>query len=453
MQNKWGDFRLPAADEYIGAEAREFSYAPVSLLRAGKEKQVSQLPMDAPTGLYGYSPYMETITLPDTVDLKNYLRAIPTNESWQPYCFSWQYGVRDNPGSQGYHGLKGKVENRFIVLDQGGHQLFRTFVYAPTDGWYELIQEGVVPDYISVDDIPTDKARNHLTKGWHRLLLAYANTTKGSYVLTEKQSYSIDNRKRSSVVLYPDAHAPLQELSPYDTIVAMKWYNTDHLAFNPTPQQACRWQYSFLTAPGTKEMKLNINGEILQLWIDGKEVEKKLWKQSSQQGVYTILIPHANAFVSTVTFTAKPNIGFHGPALFAAPVKLTCANGRMPAGDWSQFGALKHYSGGIRYQKEIQIAQSLKERKVTLDLGVVDATCEVWVNGQQADVLMSPPFRLDITKWIKEGSNHLEVLVYSSLSNHYQEVPSAYRGIPRAGLIGPVQLIEETKSNTIKTTP
>jgi len=32
MNNKWGDFRLPAIDELIGPEAREFTYyySPVS---------------------------------------------------------------------------------------------------------------------------------------------------------------------------------------------------------------------------------------------------------------------------------------------------------------------------------------------------------------------------------------------------------------------------------------
>lgn len=75
-----------------------------------------------------------------------------------------------------------------------------------------------------------------------------------------------------------------------------------------------------------------------------------------------------------------------------------------------------------------------------LDLGLVDATCEVAVNGQTVDVLMSTPYRLDITDYVKPGENDVEVLVYSTLSNHYQSVPSAYRGTPRAGLLGPVSL-------------
>ena len=54
---------------------------------------------------------------------------------------------------------------------------------------------------------------------------------------------------------------------------------------------------------------------------------------------------------------------------------------------------------------------------------------------------MEPPYRLDITPFIRQGENTVSVLVYSSLSNHYQTVPSPYRGKPHAGLIGPVQLV------------
>ena len=45
--------------------------------------------------------------------------------------FSWQFGVFDNPGSQGWHGLKGKVSDGFFILDQGGHQIYRRHLSYP----------------------------------------------------------------------------------------------------------------------------------------------------------------------------------------------------------------------------------------------------------------------------------------------------------------------------------
>ena len=75
----------------------------------------------------------------------------------------------------------------------------------------------------------------------------------------------------------------------------------------------------------------------------------------------------------------------------------------------------------------------------------MDATCEVSVNGKKVDVLLAPPYKLDITKYARLGKNRVEVLVYSSLANHYQSIPSPYKGTPHAGLIGPVKLLIQEK--------
>ena len=102
---------------------------------------------------------------------------------------------------------------------------------------------------------------------------------------------------------------------------------------------------------------------------------------------------------------------------------------------------MRFYSGGVKYSKVVNVSK--KGKRVELDLGDVDATCEVSVGGKLVDVLLSPPYKLDITDFVKKGQNKIEVLVYSSLSNHYQTIPSPYKGTPRAGLIGPVGLIVE----------
>ena len=40
-----------------------------------------------------------------------------------------------------------------------------------------------------------------------------------------------------------------------------------------------------------------------------------------------------------------------------------------------------------------------------------------------------------------EGENTIEVLVYNTLANHFQTIPSRYRGSPESGLLGPVRLV------------
>lgn len=44
---------------------------------------------------------------------------------------------------------------------------------------------------------------------------------------------------------------------------------------------------------------------------------------------------------------------------------------------------------------------------------------------------------------MKEGNNKMEILVYSTLANHYQTIPTPYRGDPKAGLLEPVNLLIE----------
>ena len=91
------------------------------------------------------------------------------------------------------------------------------------------------------------------------------------------------------------------------------------------------------------------------------------------------------------------------------------------------------------YRKSISI-DSTASRRVMLDLGSVVATCEIKVNGKVVGVRMSPPYSVDITEYIHSGENDIEVLVYSTLSNHYQTLPTPYRGEPTAGLLGPVKI-------------
>jgi hypothetical protein len=75
----------------------------------------------------------------------------------------------------------------------------------------------------------------------------------------------------------------------------------------------------------------------------------------------------------------------------------------------------------------------------------VVATAEVHVNGSRIGVRVAPPWRLNVTGLMKPGNNRLEVLVYSTLANHYQTIPSRYRGKPEAGLFGPVRLLSRDR--------
>jgi hypothetical protein len=113
----------------------------------------------------------------------------------------------------------------------------------------------------------------------------------------------------------------------------------------------------------------------------------------------------------------------------------------MPLGDWSQLGILNNYSGGVRYRTNFTLTEDEAQGQAALDLGRVVATAEVHLNGSRVGVRVAPPWRFDVTGLMRPGKNRLEVLVYSTLANHYQTIPSRYRGNPEAGLLGQVRLL------------
>ncbi len=108
LDNQWGDFELPV-HEPVGALVKEFED-----LGIAREPVLSAVPCERSVR-YSFGPY--------------YLAAGPfqTREQWQrtaeraaqgitegfaPYEMSMRYGLEQEPGHQGYHGLKGKVTVR-----------------------------------------------------------------------------------------------------------------------------------------------------------------------------------------------------------------------------------------------------------------------------------------------------------------------------------------------------
>ena len=429
MNNKWGDYRLPASDEYIGVEARSMRYA---FVPEGFSAELA-LAMSDHESVYGYGPYMLAADVPSDADLDRLCESEGSSASWEPYEWSWQFGVFDSPGSQGYHGLKGKVDSRFLILDKGCHQLFKTRVYAPSAGRYRLVREGVKPYCIRIDGSDVSEDRVKLSKGWHTLFVAYASARRTPYSLKGMVSSTVDNRDRSMVMLYPADAPDAVDCDPYGPVIASRWYGTDFLCYNPFGGLKGKWAYSFRTAPGTCRMSFGVSGQLVSMAVDGRSVRPDC----------ETVLRDSSSGMSDVVVVAEPSDDAPGCAFFTDPVKLECSGGRMPAGDWTEFGAMRYFSGGVRYTKTLSLDAT--GGRYVLDLGDVDATCEVAVNGKKVKVLLTKPYSTDITGYLRNGENTIEVLVYSSLSNHYQTIPSPYKGTPRAGLIGPVRLVNYSK--------
>jgi hypothetical protein len=74
---------------------------------------------------------------------------------------------------------------------------------------------------------------------------------------------------------------------------------------------------------------------------------------------------------------------------------------------------VKHFSGTAIYKKEFVLNRELLKRNqiITLDLGDVQVIAEVWLNGKNIGVLWKTPYAVDVTNFLRFGSNQLEIKV------------------------------------------
>ncbi|HEC44711.1 MAG TPA: hypothetical protein ENI20_17990 [Bacteroides sp.] len=74
---------------------------------------------------------------------------------------------------------------------------------------------------------------------------------------------------------------------------------------------------------------------------------------------------------------------------------------------------VKYYSGTGSYHKTFNVPDDWlgSEQRVHLDLGDVHELAEIFVNGRSAGVVWKPPFRADITSFLKPGNNELKIEV------------------------------------------
>jgi hypothetical protein len=135
---------------------------------------------------------------------------------------------------------------------------------------------------------------------------------------------------------------------------------------------------------------------------------------------------------------------------------------------WTELGSTpeaRAFSGTARYAADFVLDKLENASRVEVDLGRVEVIAQVRVNGQPAGSLWSSPYRVDITRLVKPGTNHLAVAVTSTWFNrlvHDAGIsekdrktwtisgPAKDRTLVPAGLLGPVvvrvgELLDETK--------
>jgi len=479
MDNRWGDFRWPPTPALIGAEARQFRYAEESPGKTTVGRDWMAVGFDDSkwtTTTCSFGPkFWKLGPLPDGVDsaaLEAQLSALERIDPaapvelggrkyvWQPYDFSWRWGVEGDPGHQGYHGLKENVPDEFIALgrlqftmtdsaygkEQGGSRYYLwTSVPSPSDQQARLLIGGNRPASVWINRVRVDKSPGTVAikAGSNPLLLRYDNVGRGFVVLDTARP---DVPVNESAVA---AASPMLKVSP----LAMTWHGKPEvLPFDVRPQQARHvgW-YRFTAPPGFRSMKFSAFGNI-RAWADGKEMALAL-DRDREDGLrdFRAAVYQAEPGMVNVALRIEQQPGCYAGAAIPEPIALECRPGKAPLGDWSTMGVLAHYSGGAWYRKTVAFSPEQLQGRLLVQLGQVAATAEVRVNGQLAGIRVALPWTVDISKFAKPGENRIEILVYNTLANHYGTIPTRYRGSPLSGLLGPVRVESLPPATAIET--
>lgn len=507
MDNRWGDFRYPPSHEFIGAEARTFKY-----MEEGEQSglssgwQVASFDDSQWTEVtYSYGPYwwhigpFEEGTEPGTMLEKAKHGELSLNQTyesagkflkWQPYSFSEKFGYFGNVHSV-WGGLLGVSENFFVFTSEGlskaAHYL-STYVYAPVEQDFILFFGGNrekagylaspslitrlegstgfdLPDsrqawingeeVLSVDEKQREEisTKIHLKKGWNPILLKLSQRVgvgrdnefklgpTGAPMAPGEEGPRTETKIATYAVIRKTATPPV--VDPYVPLV--RWFaDGQHLVCDITPNKEKRvgW-YRFKAPPGLAAVRINAKAHRIEAWIDGKP---------APIGDNEIRLQSSVRTTSLVALRIEQEPGSYAGAVFTQPVAFECREGQMPLGNWSEFG-LSTYSGAGIYQKSANLEKEHLKGKVLLDLGNVRSVAEVHVNGHSAGVRLARPFRFDITNFVKEGENKIQIKVVNTLANHMSTYPTHWinEGQTQSGLLGPVEIRFLSKVNLAAT--
>ena len=457
LDNYFGDYRLPAFDGKLGVEVWKMKFA--------EEKNTAQGKLPPSDDSHwsdvevGYGPqFWKLGPLPNTLDSAvveaklALLQQINPEEPvelngkkyyWKPYEFSWRWGLKDDAGHQGYHGLKGFINDENISLGrierpwngspiyplkpevEGSVYYLWSAVSSPKVLQSRIIQSGLIPQriYVNHKRIDEEKELVELIEGYNPVLLKYNNIGRGVLVF-------LDNSTAAS----------WKQTVP----LATNWYlNPDVLSYNfmPNAKEMSGW-YRFMSPPGTHAIYVSSKAKP-EVWVADQKYPCEPGKLEAGRiadanlQTWKVTLPES----AQLTLKIEQLPGFFGGAALPEPIVFECGQGTIRLGDLGENESLKTYSGGMWYRKTIRItAEQAKAGQILLDLGRVVSSAEVFVNGKSVGAKVSSPWTFDLSNKLKSGDNKIEILVYNTLGNHYLNTPSQYIGRTNSGLIGPVKI-------------
>jgi hypothetical protein len=453
MNNKWGDFRYPAADEWIGPEAPRMKYRAESAADKERPKWEAQdlNDKDWQQVTCTFGPYWQVLeplaAKLDSDQLRQRIvasaaenaasvEAGETSFQWRSYTYSWKFGAdRADVHQVDKYGL-GPVSPNFLVFDaaRGGQPVvhyLRTRVFSPREQTlhFDFGGQDKAPArqawlngelVVDVRDKPLSALpKVSLKNGWNQIVLRLVHAGAkpvATFAVLHSQPTTPDQPR-------------FMPLSRWQDIAPGLIYDS-HLE----AEESIGW-YRFLAPPGAQQAKLNLAAKSVEAWVNGEAV--KVVDD-------TIQFPKASSGatqMSQVALRVHHKTGCYDGAAFQAPVAFKSGRGQIELGDWSKSG-LAYYSGGVKYIRHVHLDESQKSHQVVLDLGDMRTSAEVKANGRSLGVRLGPPFTFDLTEAVHSGDNEIEVEVLNTLANYMSAGPTkyVYPGQTVSGLLGPVTL-------------
>jgi len=112
-------------------------------------------------------------------------------------------------------------------------------------------------------------------------------------------------------------------------------------------------------------------------------------------------------------------------------------NASMPSdlAPWAEMGS-PHFSGAAQYVTMFRVPtkQEMNYDRLILDLGEVHEWAQVWINGVRVGQRIAPPFHFDVTQFVGQGDNELQITVGNTPANAQLNEERI------SGLIGPVSI-------------
>ena len=444
LNNQWGDFRWPASDDVIGAEAREFHYAEESD-QSGTALGWHEAGYDAghwPLVIRSYGPYWYAsgphVDGHETAELiTQALAGVIDASRWERFSFSKQFGY-ERIGDPAVWGGRQGVLDEFIYFPATGAgedavRLMFTYVRAPAGGDWDLYL-GAKSGQVRHVWLNGQAVCPEGTDGFGELSQVRVTLQQGlNTILAELVQSEGQEIRAFAAFASPGQSLPSQ--GP-PAVPRLRWFSEpNELVYDIAPHEVGRvgW-YRFEAPAGTKSMRLDLDAEAAQAWVDGEPA-------AVEGGV--VHLGESSRKVARVALRIVQKRGVYGGAAIPEPIRFECAPTHLPLGDWCGY-ALEGYSGAATYSKEFSLEPQHLEGRVVLDLGMANTVAEVAVNGRKVGVGLARPYRFDLTDYVSEGDNHLEVTVYNTLANFYDvgELKSAFvfEGQTLSGLIGPVTI-------------